>query len=168
MSNGLRLRWIIPLTLLVWLGVHRVGLALRSTEQSVRDRIEFLVQGLEKRQPRRIVNSLTDDFLDEAGGFERHDVADALRVLLDPGTRYRGTLDPTDGLTFLHDPEQPGDAVSVRIRCLIETRASGPGSRGSDWRPVWDLELTADLVRSSGTWLVRRTRGVNHDRRPRW
>ena len=168
MSNGLRLRWIIPLTLLVWLGVHRVGLALRSTEQSVRDRIEFLVQGLEKRQPKRIVNSLTDDFLDEAGRFERHDVADALRVLLDPATRYRGTLDPTDGLTFLHDAEQPGDEVSVRIRCLIETRASGPGSRGSDWRPFWDLELTADLVRSSGTWLVRRTRGVNHDRRPRW
>ena len=168
MSNGLRLRWIVPLSLLVWLGVHRVGLALESTEQSVRDRIQFLVEGLEKRQPKRLVNGLTDDFLDETGRFERRDVADALRVLLDPGTRYRGTLDPTNGLTFLVAPEQAGDAVSVRIRCLIETRASGPGTGASAWRPVWDLELTADLVRSSGTWRVRRTRDVNHDSRARW
>ena len=168
MSNGLRLRWIAPITLLIWLGAHRIGLALRSTEGAVRDRIEFLVAGLEKRQPRRLVNALTDDFLDETGRFERRDVADALRVLLDPGTRFRGTLAPADGLTFLSDPEQVADTVGVRIRCLIESRASGPASSGSAWRSVWDLELTADLVRSSGTWLVHRTRDVNHERRPRW
>ena len=168
MSNGLRLRWIVPVTLLIWLGAHRIGLALRSTEQSVRDRLEFLVEGLEKRQPRRLVNALTDDFLDETGRFERRDVADALRVLLDPGTRFRGTLAPADGVTFLSDPEQVADRASVRIRCLIESRASGQGTSGSGWRPVWELELTADLVRSSGAWLVRRTRDVNQDRRPRW
>ena len=88
MSGALPLRWIVPLALLVALGVHRVGLALRSTEESVRDRIEFLVAGLEKRQPKRLINGLTDDFRDETGRFDRADVADALRVLLDPGTRY--------------------------------------------------------------------------------
>ena len=168
MSGNLPLRWIVPLALLVALGVHRVGLALRSTEESVRDRIEFLVAGLEKRQPKRLINGLTDDFRDETGRFDRADVADALRVLLDPGTRYRGTLHEEEGLTFLSDPEQAEDTLSVRIRCLIEARASGPGSKGAAWRSLWDLQLTADLVRASGTWRVRRTRDVNHDRRPRW
>ncbi|MEC7231470.1 MAG: hypothetical protein VX015_14505 [Planctomycetota bacterium] len=162
------MRWIVPLILLTAFGVHRVGRALRSTEQSVSDRIEFLVASLEERQPRRLVGGLTEDFLDETGRFDRRDVAEALRVLLDPGRRYRGTLREDAGLTFLSDPEPAADAVSVRVRCLIEARASGPGSLGATWRPVWDLELTADLVRASGTWRVRRTRDVNHDERPRW
>ena len=162
------MRWTLLSILLVAFGAHRVGLALRSTERSVSDRIEFLVAGLEKRQPKRLLDGLTDDFLDETGRFARRDVADALRVLLDPGVRYRGTLRRGDGLTFLPDPERTEGTVSVRIRCLIEARASGPGSRGAAWRPVWDLELTADLVRRSGAWKVRRIRDVNHDRRPRW
>lgn len=168
MLNGLRLRWIVPIALLIWLGVHRVGLSLRTEEQSIRDRIEFLVAGLETRQPKRLVHGLTDDFLDETRRLERRDVAEALRVLLDPGTRYRGTLQTGDGLTFLSAPREAADEVSVRIRCLIESRASGVGSQGAAWRPVWDLELTADLVRSSGTWLVHRTRDVNHEQRPSW
>lgn len=168
MLRDLPLRWIVPLMLLAALGVHRIGLALRSTEQSVRDRIEFLVAGLEKRQPKRLINALTDDFRDETGGFDRRDVADALRVLLDPGTRYRGALHADDGLTFLSDPEEAEDAISVRIRCIIEARDGGAGSQGAQWRPVWDLQFTADLVRASGAWRLRRTRDVNHDRGPRW
>lgn len=168
MLRDLPKRWIVLLLLVVAFGVHRVSLALRSTEESIRDRIEFLLEGLEGRQPKRVINGLTDDFLDETGRFDRDDVRDAVRILLDPSTRYRGTLDPEEGLIILSDLDEDPDVVSVRLRCIIESRASGPGSQGAKWSPFWHLELTADMVRSSGTWKVQRTSDVNHDQRPRW
>lgn len=142
------------------IGFHRVRSALRSTEESVRDRVEYLLDALEERQPKRIVRSLAADYVDETAHYSRDDVVAAARSVLMPGTRYRAELDAEDGIVFRQVAD---DAVTVRVRCAIDTRVG----RDGEWIPWWNLEFTADMERRGGDWMVLRTRDVNHEKRPR-
>ena len=142
------------------IGVHRIRLALRPTEETVRDRVEYLLDALEERQPKRIVKSLAADFIDETAHYSRDDVVAAARSVLMPGTRYRAEVRGDDGIEFLAVED---DAVTVRVRCAIDTRVG----RDGEWVPWWNLEFTADMEQQGGDWMVLRTRDVNHETRPR-
>lgn len=160
----LPLRWILLLLIALPFGVHRIRLAMRSTEESVQNRIEFLLDALESKQPKRIVRSLSRDFVDESGGYSRSQVVEAARYILAPGQRYRGSLDEVDGLEFVEvsdDGEGP-PTVTVRAHCLIETRVAQ-----DEFVPWWDFTFTADMERQSGTWMIMRTRDIDHSKRPR-
>lgn len=166
--RDLPLRWILVLVVVVLFGAHRIRLALRSTEDSIRDRVEHMLEGFERKQPKWIVKGLSDDFIDEDTRYGRREVRDATRALLAPGTRYRAQLAPENGLVFLTDLDSDPEQVDATLHCLIESRPSGPGSENSPWTPFWDLHLTATFARESGVWKVLSTRQVNHDQRPRW
>ena len=165
MKNLPPLRLLVPLLIVAAFGAHRVRLLLLSTEETIARRIEFLMDGFEEREPNRIRRALTRDFTDEDRGYDRRDVDQALNVLLTPGQRYRARLDEPGGLTFLEPPHDGPDGdrrATVRIECLIEVRFGAD----DDYDEFWDLGLTADLVRRSGSWKIERTREVNHEDRP--
>lgn len=165
MKNLPPLRILVPVLLLTAFGVHRVRLLLLSTEETIERRIEFLLDGFEERQPKRVRRALTSDFVDEATGYDRRDVSGALNAVVVPGKRFRARLDEPGGITFLEPPHEGPDGderATVRIECLIEVRYGA----NDDYDVFWDLGVTADLVRRSGTWKVERTRDVNHEERP--
>jgi len=159
--NKTTLLWIAVAAIVVPLGFTRIRLALQSTEQGVETTVVRLLDALEDRQPRRIRKILTRDFVDEGSGYGRRDVVDASKFVLQPGTRYRATLDEEGGLVFLSVTDDPVRSATVRVRCMIES-----GSSGGEFRPWWHLEATLDLERHGGIWRVVCSRDVNHDRRP--
>lgn len=160
--RDLPLRWILLAAIVVPFGVHRIRLSMRSTEESIRARIEFLTDSIEQRESRRIRRALPRDFVDESSQYSRRDIASATRYLAVGSTRYRATLDPDDGLEFLSPPDDGAKAVTVRIHCLIESR-----ERETEFEPWWDVTFTADLEIRDGSWMIVATRDVNHDERPR-
>ncbi len=159
--KDLPLRWILLGAIVIPFAVHRIRLGLRTTEESVRARIEYITGALEARQAKRIRKAVAREFVDESSRYSRRDIVDAARYLTMGSTRYRATLDPVDGVQFLSPPDENAKAVTVRIHCLIDTR-----EREADYEPWWDLEFTADFERQEGTWRVVATRDVNHEDRP--
>lgn len=160
--KDLPIRWILLGLIVLPIGAYRIRLALQSTEESIRGRIEFLSDALEARQAKRIRRAVSRDFVDESSNSTRRDIVDAARYLTMGSTRYRATLDPEDGIQFLSPPEDGVKAVTVRVHCLLESREGE-----SEYRPWWDVEVTLDLEKRDGSWKVVAARDVNHDDRPR-
>lgn len=159
--KDLPLRWILLALIVLPIGAYRIRLALQSTEESIRGRIEYLSEALEARQAKRIRKAVSRDFVDESSQYTRGDIVDGARYLTMGSTRFRATLDPEDGIEFLSPPDDGVKAVTVRVHCLLESRDGK-----SDYRPWWDVAVTMDLEFRGGSWKVVAARDVNHDDRP--
>lgn len=156
-------RWILLAAIVLPFAFLRIQSALASTEERLEAHFVRMLQALEERKPRRIVRGFSKRFEDADTGYGREEIRQwANSIVL--GTRYRGSLVEPDGFEIIElstEDVKPRTAT-VKVKCLLERR-----ERETEFRPWWDLEFTASMVRDEGDWRIVRTQDVNHETRPR-
>ena len=156
-------RWLLLAVVVLPFACIRIQSALASTEDQLQAQIVGMLNAMEERKPRRIVGGFSETYVDEDSGYGRDNVREWANSII-IGTRYRGSLVDPDGF-IIEDLSAKGvtpQTATVRVKCLLERR-----QKNTEFRPWWDLEFTADMVRSKGDWRIVRTRDVNHETRPR-
>lgn len=170
------LLWSLLAAALLAFGGSRILAGLGDQETQVRRQLLALMEAVERDEGRGLRRFVSRDYIDEDTGLEYDELRYALRG---DGVRYLPRLPEEGGIEFLPsppdskgaDPEgadsegadsEDGEACTVRLRCsILRSRSGGPPE------PYWDLEATLELVRRRGSWVVRRSRDVNHARRGR-
>ena len=160
------LLWSLLAAALLAFGGSRILAGLGDQETQVRRQLLALMEAVERDEGRGLRRFISRDYIDEDTGLEYDELRYALRG---DGARYVPRLQEEGGIEFLPPPpdskgadSENGEACTVRLRCsILRSRSGGPPE------PYWDLEATLELVRRRGSWVVRRSRDVNHARRGR-
>jgi hypothetical protein len=147
-------------------GVLRIRIALRTPEESLRARIQGMVDGFNDGRARSALRGIHEDFREGATHIGRADLFDAMRHLSftqkHPETRA-WNLDvevPEDTLTIALREDKKSAMVTVNP-LFYETDTTGRHL----W---WNCRATCEFVLEDGSWWCLKTTDVNHVSRPRF